>query len=123
MSEEWTDRVLIQDLKLEMSIGIYEKERLKSQPVLVSVVLDVSSNEGRPLRHVDEVVSYEAVVNKIRDIAHNKHYELIEEFAEEVAKDCLKDKRISRVKITAIKTEILPETSGVGVTISRKQLP
>lgn len=121
MPEEWTDRILIRDLKLEMSIGIYEKERLSKQPVLVSAVLDVSTNKGRALTHVDEVVSYEAVVHNIKDIAQKKHYELIEEFAEEIAKDCLRDKRISYVEITAIKTEILRETSGVGVTISRKQ--
>jgi dihydroneopterin aldolase len=120
MSEEWTDRILIRDLKLDMSIGIYQEERGKTQPVVVNIILDVTTNKGRTLNAIEEVVSYEHIVRKIKAISKSRHYELIERFAEDIASDCLNDSRIKRIEITAFKTTILPETSGVGICISRE---
>lgn len=119
MPQEWTDRILIRDLKLDMSIGIYEDERRKMQPVVLNIVLDVTTNKGRALNAIEEVVSYEHIVRKIQTISKSRHYELIERFAEDIAAECLNDSRIKRIEITAYKTAILPETSGVGICIFR----
>lgn len=121
MSEEWTDRILIRDLKLDMSIGIYEEERGKTQPVVVNIILDVTTNKGRTLNAIEEVVSYEHIVRKIQEISNSGHYDLIEKFAEEIAEECLKDSRIRRLEITTLKTSAIAETTGVGVKISRSR--
>lgn len=122
MSEKWTDRILIQNLKLDMSIGIYEKERIEKQPVLLSVLLEVKTNKGKVLNNIHEVVSYEKIVRDIQKLANSCHYNLIERFAEDIAENCLNNSMIEKIDITAIKTQVMPETTGVGVSISRRRL-
>lgn len=119
MARDWTDRILIQDLKLKMSIGIYERERKAAQTVLATIHLDVESNQSRPLVKVSEIVSYEEVIRDIQTLAASKHYELAERLAEDIASLCLNDKRVRVAEIKVVKTEIMTETTGVGVQIRR----
>lgn len=121
MSEKWTDRILIQNLKLDMSIGIYEDERRKTQPVTVTAILEVLSNEGRPLNDIQEVASYETIVREIQRLAASRHYALAERLAEDIANTCLAHTRITSADISVIKTAIMPETAGVGIQIRREK--
>ncbi|MCB1591630.1 MAG: dihydroneopterin aldolase [Alphaproteobacteria bacterium] len=117
--DEWTDRIIIRNLKLDMSIGIYEQERVKKQPVLVSVILTVCSNTNRQLEQIEEVISYEEIVRKIQNLAKSRHFNLAERFAEDIAQICFGFNKTLQAEITILKTEILPETSAVGVKIRR----
>lgn len=119
MPQEWTDRILIRDLKLDMSIGIYEDERRKMQPVTVTAILEVVTNEGRPLDDIQQVASYETIVREIQRLCASRHYDLAERLAEDIANKCLDHPRITSADISVMKTTIMPETAGVGIQIRR----
>ena len=114
-----SDRVFIRDLILEMSAGIYDHEKANTQRVIVNITLDVESNFGRDLASIDNVVSYEDIVNAVSDTAQSKHYDLLEEFAENIAQMCLEDSRVSCVNIMLEKPDIIDKTKSVGVEITR----
>lgn len=118
---EDADIVFIKNLTLEMSAGIYEFEKLTKQRVIVNITLHVVSNKEKPLKAIDEVVSYERIATLVSDIAQKKHYDLLEEFVEIVAEESLKDKRIGTIYISAEKPDILAHAESVGVKIRRSQ--
>ena len=113
------DYIFIRDLVIEMSAGIYEYEKLVKQPVIINIELEVKSNKGESRSSINDVVSYEDIVNEITQISQSKHYELLEEFAENIACMCLGNDKVMKVKISAEKPDIIDNTKSVGVKIIR----
>ncbi len=118
-----TDKVIIRDLVLEISAGIYDHEKEQTQRVIFNVILDVESNKGKTLSSIDNVVSYENITNQITHIAQRKHYELLEELAEEIAALCLSIKLVLAVTIRIEKPDIIKEVQSVGIEILRTRIP
>ncbi|MGN7438517.1 MAG: dihydroneopterin aldolase [Alcanivorax sp.] len=114
-----TDIVYIRDLTLDMSAGIYEHEKQARQRVIVNVEMTVTSNEGRSLESIDDVVSYENVVLGVRALAEEKHYDLLEDFAEKISVICLTDDRVLAVSVQVEKPDIFNDCAAVGVRITR----
>ncbi|MGH1378324.1 MAG: dihydroneopterin aldolase [Alphaproteobacteria bacterium] len=114
-----TDKVFIKDLTIEMSAGIYDFEKQAKQRVIINVTMDVACNYGKPLESINEVISYEDVVNDIKEISSAKHYDLLEELAEQIAAECLKQEKIKTVHITIEKPDIIKDTASVGIEITR----
>lgn len=121
MPDNW-DKIIICDLKLEMSIGIYEHEKTAPQTVIVNVRLDVSTNLNAPMKDIEEVVSYEDIIKQIEKLAVKKHYNLLERFADDIAQMCLNfDDKIQAAEVRAVKPNIIDNTASVGVHIKRSR--
>lgn len=116
-----TDKVLINDLVIEMSAGIYEHEKQKNQRVIFNVCLDVESNFNKDQLTINDVVSYEGIANEIIGIAHEKHYDLLECLAEKISEHCLKITKVKKVNLRIEKPDIIDITSSVGIEIIRYQ--
>lgn len=118
------DSIIIKNLSLSMSLGIYEPEKINTQPVLVNIIIEVLTNRDRKLQEIGDVLSYEDIVKNVKALSASKHFDLVEQFAEEIADLCLSHNAAKSCSVSIIKTQILPETSGVGVKIKRnKRLP
>ncbi len=113
------DQVFINDLTLEMSAGIYDHEKENKQRVIINVTLDVQTNVNP--QSIDDVVSYEHITNQIIALSEEKHYELLEEFAEHIAEKCLADRKVKTANIKVEKPDIIPNTKSVGIQISRSR--
>ncbi len=114
-----TDKVIINDLVVEMSAGIYDHEKKKPQRVIFNIILDVASNHARALNSISDVVSYENICNDVQRICKEKHYELLEELAEIIALSCLNIERVLSVDIKIEKPDIIEFTKSVGIQIFR----
>tara|TARA_R110001592_G_scaffold16881_8_gene71532 strand:+ start:3471 stop:3842 length:372 start_codon:yes stop_codon:yes gene_type:complete len=115
-----TDTVFIRDLTLNMSVGIYDNERQDKQRVVINIAMAVPSNEGKRLNSINDVVSYEHVVLRIKDIADEQHFDLLETFAERIAEACLLDKNVLSVSVKVEKPDIFQECGAVGIEIIRQ---
>ncbi len=117
--ENW-DEVIITDLKIGMSAGIYEHEKSKPQTVIVNVRLGVDTNYNAALEDINTVVSYEEIVKNIEEIASKRHYNLLERFAEDIAQMCLKfNYKVQDAEIRVEKPDIIDNAAAVGVRIKR----
>ena len=114
------DRIFIKDLEIEMSIGIYEEEKIAPQRVIISISLDINT-PAEQSDNIDDTVSYKTVIDDIKTLATARHYNLVESFAEEIATSCLKDKRVKQVEVEVTKPDIFIDAAGVGICIIRKQ--
>lgn len=102
-----------------MFTGIYDQEKKNAQRVILNIDIHVQSNKNKQLSGIDDVVSYEDIVNEVRALSQSRHFELLEEFCERIAALCLKDKKALSAYIIAEKPDIIENTSSVGVKILR----
>ena len=113
------DQIFIKELELQMSIGIYDAEKAAPQRVIVSAYLDIETS-GAQSDEIADTVSYETVANTIKDLATTRHFNLVESFAEEIASECLKDKRVMSIELEIEKPDIFNDAKSVGIKIIRK---
>jgi dihydroneopterin aldolase len=116
-----TYRILVRDLVLPCSIGIYDYERQHRQRVRVNVELDIGDPGSFVQEDFSKVLNYEFVVEGIKAIVDSGHIELVETLAERIAALCLDDPRAERATVTVEKLDVYPESEGVGVTIVRRR--
>jgi 7,8-dihydroneopterin aldolase/epimerase/oxygenase len=116
-----TYRVLVRELVLLCSIGIYDYERAHPQRVRISVELDVADPGSFVRDDFGQVLNYEFVVSGIKRILGAGHIDLVETLAERIAALCLADARAVRATVTVEKLDIFPESDGVGVSIVRRR--
>ncbi len=116
-----TDRILIKDLLLRTIIGINEDERTERQDVLVNLVVDTDTRAAGRSDEIADAVNYRTLTKQIIQLVETSRFLLVERLAEEIARVCLADARIERVKVTVEKPQALRFARSVGVEIERSQ--
>ena len=113
-------RIFVRNLVLAARIGVHAHEKTRPPRLRISVEIDM---QGEAPAH-DEfaaVMNYETVVEGIKRIATGSHINLVETFADRVAKLCLADRRVQGVRVSVEKLEVYPGLESVGVSIERRR--
>lgn len=109
-------KVFVTGLKVQAEIGVYRHEIGRVQPLVVDVELDVPSAGSERL---SETLNYETILDAARGIASQGHIELVETFAERLARACLADGRVTRARVRVEKPLALaPDAVAAGVEIT-----
>lgn len=116
-------RVFVNRLELMASVGIFEVERRYEQRIHVSVDLDVIDSYDGVSDRLDDVLDYGSVIETVREIVAQRHFNLLETLAERIADACLLDPRITTARIAIAKPDIVPGCAEVGIAIERQRLP
>ena len=115
--------VFVHDYKLPASIGIHPHERRDRQNIIVSVDLSIEDNAASSPsdlpQHISDVVCYENITNLISDLVKDKHIDLVEQLAEEIAQLCLNLPRVTLARVKVAKPDAIESAGSVGVTIER----
>ncbi|MDA0229123.1 MAG: dihydroneopterin aldolase [Proteobacteria bacterium] len=112
-------RVFVRDLVLPCAIGVYAHEHDAPQRVRINVELMVREEARNLQDRIENVVSYEHIVEGVRTITGESHVNLVETLAERIAGLCLADERVARVRVGVEKLDIYQEAVSVGVEIER----
>ncbi len=115
-------KVLITDLTLQMSIGIHDFEKIKKQEVKFNINIDINPSLAPIKEKINSIVNYETVIKNITKLTKNKHYELLETLAEDIFFILFKNNNIKQIKLKIEKTQIIKNTSSVGIEITKKRL-
>lgn len=116
-------RIFIRDLVLPCRIGIHTHEKTGAQRVRINAELWVGE-DARPLGDsIENVVSYEHVVDGMRSLIARGHINLVETLAEDIAALCLGDERVARTRVKVEKLDIYEDAASVGVEIERMRGP
>ena len=89
--------VLVRDMVLGATIGVYPHEEHGKQRVRVNVEL-ATEETGVGEDRLDRVLNYELVVERVRAIVGAGHVRLVETLAERIAAACLEDGRVLRAR-------------------------
>ena len=115
-------KIIISDLVLLTSIGIHEFEKKQKKEVRFNVNIDINPSLFPVEDKLNSIVNYEIIIKTITKLAKNKHYELLETLAEDIFNELFKDINILKIKLKLEKTQIIKNTSSVGIEISKKRL-
>ena len=111
------DLILVRDLVMPASIGIFRHEREAPQRVRVSVAVEVARRVGEP-QNIGETLSYDLITDGVRGIVAAGHIDLVESLAERVAAHVLLLPGAVRTTVRVEKLDIIPG-GAVGVEIVR----
>jgi 7,8-dihydroneopterin aldolase/epimerase/oxygenase len=115
-------KILISDLTLLISIGIHDFEKIKKQEVKFNIIIDINPLLIPIEKKLNSIVNYETIVKDVTKLTKNKHYELLETLAEDIFFILFKNINIKKIKLKIEKTQIIKNTSSVGVEITKKRL-
>lgn len=115
------DTVRVRDLVVSMRIGAYRFEQDRSQRVRFNLEIDVRRPVVRPLA-MEDVYSYDLVLDAIRRLTETGHVALVETLAEDLATAVLQDPRVETVRARVEKLDLGPEAVGIEIRRTRSDL-
>lgn len=115
------DRVFIRDLLLRAIVGINDDERVKRQDVLINIELEADCRPAGLSDAINDAINYRDVAKETIDLVEGSSYFLVEKLAEEIARVCLADRRVQRVRVTVEKPTAVRFAKSVGVSIERSR--
>jgi dihydroneopterin aldolase len=113
--------IFIEELELDMMIGILEQEKTTKQRVIVDAELQVMPPPNWRGDNIDEVVSYADIIEKIKAVSQSRPFNLVETFAEEIIEACFKNPAVGAMKVKVAKPDIIENAASVGAIISRRK--
>ena len=114
------DKIIIKDLRVNGIIGIYDRERVTPQEMLINATLFTDTRTAAKTDNIHDCVDYEQVANRIKAHAQNARRMTVEALAGDLAQLCLEARGVSRVNIRVEKTQAIDFTASVGVEIERE---
>lgn len=115
------DRIIIDNLSVMGILGIHASERVSPQEIRISISAEANLSEAGQNDDIQSTVDYEALVNQVTHYTQTASRHTAEALAEDLAKLCLSNKRIVRVRVKIVKPTALPNVSTVGVEIERER--
>lgn len=113
--------VFLRDMMLQLSIGVHAHEHAATQRVRINVDLGVTENRSDETDRLGRVVDYEALAQRVRDLAASGHVQLVETLAERIAQDCLRDGRVRSARVRVEKLDVFADMWAAGVEVERVQ--
>jgi dihydroneopterin aldolase len=113
---ETGDTIFVADFVVDCNVGVYAEEQGVTQKLAFTVEARLSPQVHSLKDEMAEVPSYADIIDYIVALARGGHINLVETFAERIAENCLKDKRIAAVRVKLEKLERGPRR---GVEIVR----
>jgi dihydroneopterin aldolase len=118
MAESAALKVFVRGLHVDAEIGVYPHEKGRTQPLTIDIELELLP---RDIRSIRDTVNYETLAASARALATGGHVDLVETFAEDLARDCLADPHTLSARVRIEKPLALEgaEAAGVEVTLRR----
>lgn len=116
-----TDKVIIEGLKVETVIGIYDWERAITQPLFFDVIMDACHLKAAETDDVADVINYQAVCERINSVCQQTQAQLLERLAQVVADMILAEFNVDKVFVKIMKPTAINQAKAVGVQIERSK--
>jgi 7,8-dihydroneopterin aldolase/epimerase/oxygenase len=106
--------VFVKGLRLQAEIGLYPHEKGRTQALVIDVELQLGD---QAVERIADTVNYELVVNQAREIAEARHHDLVEDYADRLARACLEDPRVVSARVRVEKPEAFDAADAAGCEI------
>ena len=115
------DQVFIVDLVARGIIGVNDWERATPQEMVINIVLFTDLHKAGESDDVNDSVDYSAVAKKVLARAETARRLTVEALAADLARLCLEDARVQRVRVRVEKPGAVRFSRSVGVEIEREK--
>jgi D-erythro-7,8-dihydroneopterin triphosphate epimerase len=120
VNDSW-DTIEIKDLLLRTILGTNPEERVNRQDVLINLTLFADTRRAGESDDIAETVNYKCVTKQVIALVEGSQFLLVEKMAAEIARVCLADERVQRVRVSVEKPGAIRFARSVGVTIERSR--
>ncbi|KAI8983514.1 Dihydropteroate synthase-like protein [Pilobolus umbonatus] len=113
------DKILIKNLVLKNIAGVEAWQRLKSQPVVISVALFTDVSDAGNTDHVTNTIHYGHVTKAITKLGETCTFKTLESFAHAVVKLCCVQFGALKTEVTVEQPKALLHAAASGVKLTR----
>ena len=117
------DIVFIRELKIQTVIGVFDWERTIKQTVSLDLEMATDNGKAAARDHIDDVLNYAAVSDRIVAFVEASEFQLVETMAEQVAQIVLQEFKVPWVRLRVSKPGAVKAARDVGVLIERGERP
>ena len=110
--------LFVRHLEIDARIGVYHHEKDRIQRILLDIEFGMNSELACHTDRLSDAIDYSKVVERVRDIALERHYELVEALAESMALLLRRDFGLPWIRLSLAKLEPFPGAQ-VGIVIER----
>ncbi len=122
MSATSERRIFIRDLRLQVSIGIYDFELEKPQAVVINVALLLAEPERAADDSIANVLNYDVIHDGIVVLAGSRHFNLQETLVEAILDLCLAQPQVAEARVSTEKPDVYKDCR-VGYEAVRRRSP
>jgi|TARA_B110000438_G_C15646978_1_gene577904 dihydroneopterin aldolase len=113
------DKIFLTKLEVETVIGIWEWEKRLPQKVVFDLELSTDIKKAASSDSINDALDYKAVSKRIKAIASENQFELIETLAETIAQAILDEFEVNWLKLKVSKPFAIRDSKNVGLIIER----
>jgi FolB domain-containing protein len=113
------DKVIIKDIVARGIIGINDWEREKKQEILINITLFADLSKAGETDDIKDCVNYRTISKKAIAYAESAEKFTVEALASDLAKLCLEEAGVKRVRVRVEKPGAVRFAGSVGVEIER----
>lgn len=115
------DKVFIEALEVDCTIGVHDWERRIRQPIVLDLEIGFDCRKPAASDAIEDTVDYAEVIGMLRAIAAEGAFMLIESLAESVCERVLRVRGVRSVSLRATKHVPSLRVGAVGVVIHREK--
>lgn len=116
------DKVLIEGLRVNAVIGVFEWERQIEQPVLIDLVMSVDTRAAAVSDDIQDAVNYALVAEQVAELTKTLKPQLIETLANKMAELILHNfSTVQTVQVKVKKPLAVKGAQAVGIEIIRER--
>lgn len=116
------DKVLIEGLRVNAVIGVFEWERQIEQPVLIDLVMSVDTRAAANSDDIQDAVNYALVAEQVAELTKSLKPQLIETLANKMAELILNNfSAVQTVQVKVKKPLAVKGAQAVGIEIIRER--
>ena len=112
-------KVIINDLILNIFVGIHNFEKRKRQRVKFNIEILTNPYVFPNNKDLKSIINYEEIVYKIEKLTKLKHHELLEDLSENIFNMLFQNKLVKKVNLKIEKIDIIKKTKSVGIEVSK----
>lgn len=119
----FTRRIMLEDFRLPVSIGIHDFERSAPQMVVVNVTIELSDAMPDPRDRIEDALDYDFIRAGIMAIIKNRHFNLQETLCQEILELCLARGGVQRAIVSTRKPDVYPDCKSIGFEMEAEAPP
>jgi dihydroneopterin aldolase len=112
-----TRRILLEDFRIPVSIGIHDFERDAPQMVIVNVTLELAADWRDPDDRIEHALDYDFLRAGIAALVKDRHFNLQETLCREILDFCLRRPGLARIRVSTRKPDVYPDCKSIGFEI------
>ncbi len=116
------DKVFIDALEIETTIGIYDWERKIRQPIVLDIEMAFDNRIPAASDAIEDTLDYKAVSKRLIDFVSSSSFGLVETLAERCCAIILDEFSVSHVRLKLSKPGAVRGARAVGVMLERSKV-